>query len=650
MFVFVTFAELTNTLIMKKLLLLSLLFFTNLLIGADIIVDPSGSGDYTTIQVAVNNAQAGDVIIVNNGTYAEAVDLSTAAGDLIIKSATPFGATVNGGASPAFSVVSGKTASFEIIGFNLNAASGIATGVLYFNDLDGKLIIADNTFVSGFGGDAIRLENTVSEMNAFIHNNFASAPADNDDFVKVINNSGKVNLVVDNNTASDFQDDAVEVTLAASNVTSVVRVTNNTFSNWVASGQGIDIFCGFASAPNNLKVHFIVHNNTLTNTDGDSILINADGVNTRIYGSITNNDITGNANTENGINVDGDSTSNGVHLFLNIDGNLIEDVNRSGINFRPFADDAIRDIWTLLVNNNNIDNPNADASADANIEAGIRLDQSSGVDDENYDINIEVTNNVVDIFNGNTRCISIEQPTTGTVSTAIVNFTEANNNCPATTEGTITTVPDAVTTSTTPTNIGNKIWYDANANGIQDGGEIGVSGANIRVANGSGFDFTTTTDVNGLYMLPALLEGNYTMTLTPPADYPNFTVSNQGSDSLDSDFNPTTGTYNLTVIGGAHDISIDGGVIDFPLAVAANELENSINIYPNPTNGIININILNSVTELTVEVYNILGQKLIVNTINEVTPLNIQALKTGIYVLKFKTKDRIIKTYRVLKK
>lgn len=633
---------------MRKTLLL-LLLIPNLFFAADIIVDSGGGGDYTTIQDAVNNAVAGDTIIVNNGTYNESVNLSTAAGDLIIKSANPLGATVNGGGNPAFIIASGKTATFEISGFNLDADSGMTTGVLYFNDLNGELIIKDNTFISGFGGDAVRLENTSVDINAFIHNNNASSPADNDDFVKVTNNSGKVNLVVDNNTASDFQDDAVEVSLRASSVTSVIRVTNNNFSNWTASGQGIDIFCGNGTPPNNQKVHFIVDNNTLTGTDGDSILINADGINTRIYGSITNNTINGSANTDNGINVDGDSTSNGVHLYLNVDGNMISNVADNGINFRPFADDAIRDIWTILVNNNTIDNPNTDSDSGTNPEAGIRLDQSSGTDDENYDINIEVTNNSIVNLNGATRCISIEQPTTTLVSTAVVNFTESGNSCVAVTEGTINVVGDAVSNSVLPTNIGNRIWYDDNYNGIQDGGEVGVAGASIRITGGT-FDLTTTSDVNGNYILPSLLAGNYTITLTPPSNHPFITIDNQGVDTSDSDFDSTTGVFNATIIGGSDDLTIDGGVVDVTLSVAENELMNSLLVYPNPSTGIVKIKGRNLNDNLKVEVFNILGQKLKENQINEVTPLDISEFNSGVYILKLKTDDKLITSLRILKK
>jgi len=92
--------------------------------------------------------------------------------------------------------------------------------------------------------------------------------------------------------------------------------------------------------------------------------------------------------------------------------------------------------------------------------------------------------------------------------------------------------------------LGDRVYYDANGDGVQDANEPGISGATVTAvwvgpngAFGGGGDvtFTTTTDAAGNYLFPGLpanvLVGatpNYRVTVTAPASFPVFT------DSLDN--------------------------------------------------------------------------------------------------------------------
>lgn len=58
--------------------------------------------------------------------------------------------------------------------------------------------------------------------------------------------------------------------------------------------------------------------------------------------------------------------------------------------------------------------------------------------------------------------------------------------------------------------IGDTVWYDANANGIQDNGELGIPGVEMILTGTSG-TFTTTTDANGVYVFGDLDAGTYTV-------------------------------------------------------------------------------------------------------------------------------------------
>jgi hypothetical protein len=68
--------------------------------------------------------------------------------------------------------------------------------------------------------------------------------------------------------------------------------------------------------------------------------------------------------------------------------------------------------------------------------------------------------------------------------------------------------------------IGDTIWYDANANASQDGGEPGLSGVTVTLVGDVDLDgvvdtLTTTTDGSGMYLFDTLPLGSYTITVSP---------------------------------------------------------------------------------------------------------------------------------------
>src|SRR5207249_3954319 len=93
-----------------------------------------------------------------------------------------------------------------------------------------------------------------------------------------------------------------------------------------------------------------------------------------------------------------------------------------------------------------------------------------------------------------------------------------------------------------PGAIGDFVWSDLNANGIQDAGEPGIAGVTVTL-NGPGGTRTTTTDANGLYQFTNLSAGTYTVTVATPATYAPTTSTAPGSTTAnDSNGSPTTVT------------------------------------------------------------------------------------------------------------
>jgi SdrD B-like domain len=113
-----------------------------------------------------------------------------------------------------------------------------------------------------------------------------------------------------------------------------------------------------------------------------------------------------------------------------------------------------------------------------------------------------------------------------------------------------------------PASLGDRVWRDDNSNGIQDAGEVGVAGVTVTLLNASGqVVATTTTDASGNYKFSNLTPGDYTVRITPPANYTLSAKDQGGNDNTDSDFDPitsTTGTVTLTA--GQNRTDVDAGL------------------------------------------------------------------------------------------
>ena len=110
--------------------------------------------------------------------------------------------------------------------------------------------------------------------------------------------------------------------------------------------------------------------------------------------------------------------------------------------------------------------------------------------------------------------------------------------------------------------LGDRVWLDTNANGVQDAGELGLAGVTVKLLNSAGATVNTlTTDANGNYLFNNLSPGDYAVQIVVPAGYMVSGKDLGGNDATDSDIDPATGKTILTTLSaGENDLSWDAGL------------------------------------------------------------------------------------------
>ena len=114
---------------------------------------------------------------------------------------------------------------------------------------------------------------------------------------------------------------------------------------------------------------------------------------------------------------------------------------------------------------------------------------------------------------------------------------------------------------TLPVSIGDRVWSDINANGVQDLGEPGLDGVSVTLYNATSNTIagTTVTAGGGNYAFANQLPGTYSVEFGAFAGYSR-TIIDQGADSGDSDANQVTGrTGNTTLSSGQSNLTLDAG-------------------------------------------------------------------------------------------
>lgn len=120
--------------------------------------------------------------------------------------------------------------------------------------------------------------------------------------------------------------------------------------------------------------------------------------------------------------------------------------------------------------------------------------------------------------------------------------------------------------------IGDLVFNDANANGIQDTGDTGIPNitVNLRKSSDNSILQTTTTKPDGTYLFSGVCAGDYKVEVVPPT---GFVPSPTGQGTPSTDSNPNPSPVSLPN-NNSSDITIDFGF--YPLPTASCVLINAV--------------------------------------------------------------------------
>lgn len=109
--------------------------------------------------------------------------------------------------------------------------------------------------------------------------------------------------------------------------------------------------------------------------------------------------------------------------------------------------------------------------------------------------------------------------------------------------------------------IGNRVWYDRNANGVYDADEAGVANVQVTLTDLSN-NATTIIKTDGLgnYIFNNLAAGNYKIAVVLPSGY-TFSPQNATTADIDSDINPMISESGIiTLAQGESNVTVDAGI------------------------------------------------------------------------------------------
>jgi hypothetical protein len=123
--------------------------------------------------------------------------------------------------------------------------------------------------------------------------------------------------------------------------------------------------------------------------------------------------------------------------------------------------------------------------------------------------------------------------------------------------------------------MGDFVWNDKNANGIQDLNEVGIQGVTVKLTFPDGVTTrTTTTNASGKYLFSSLSTGNYKVSFSTPAGFTPSPINEGTSDAKDSD--PANGSVTVLVSAASSNLTIDAGFYTRAVIISTLSLGNQV--------------------------------------------------------------------------
>ncbi|MCO5381346.1 MAG: pectinesterase family protein [Methanosarcina barkeri] len=276
-----------------KLLLLAFFIFTlSSFIGAaaTYTVATDGTGNYATIQAAVDKAASGDIILVQPGTYTENIVITKANLELRSASDNPEDTIIASNTTGKDVIYIGARANSKIKGFTISGATGATISGISMSLCNG-CTIENNKFLNNNMGISLK-----SSGNIVVHNNTATVGTGTGIYI-----TQSYSTTISGNKVSGYAsgikiDDSQGGNTVSGNTVSQISgngigledTSNNALESNIVSSTGNRGIYLARSSKNNLK------NNIISSSGSNGIEMELSSGNT-----VFNNTVSGNTTTDN---------------------------------------------------------------------------------------------------------------------------------------------------------------------------------------------------------------------------------------------------------------------------------------------------------------------------------------------------------------